>query len=313
MPPLLRRYGVLLALAVLVAVLPLVLPSSYHLRVATLVWISALAVVGLNLLMGYAGQVSLGHAGFFGLGAYAVAVGPVHLGLSPLLAFLLGVADAGLLAFVVGRPILRLKGHYLAVATLGFGILVAMVLQNEAAWTGGPDGMTVPRLELFGFRVRGAAAWYWISGGALLLGILLAINLIESPTGRALRAIHDSEIAARVAGIDVARAKLVAFVISAVYAAVAGALFAWLNGLVTPDAASFLHSIELVTMAVLGGLGSLLGSVLGAALLVLLPQLLTVFHAYEQLVLGLVMMLVMIFLRAGIVPSLAARFARRPA
>jgi branched-chain amino acid transport system permease protein len=313
MPPLLRRYGVLLALAVLVAVLPLVLPSSYHLRVATLVWISALAVVGLNLLMGYAGQVSLGHAGFFGLGAYAVAVGPVHLGLSPLLAFLLGVAGAGLLAFVVGRPILRLKGHYLAVATLGFGILVAMVLQNEAAWTGGPDGMTVPRLELFGFRVRGAAAWYWISGGALLLGILLAINLIESPTGRALRAIHDSEIAARVAGIDVARAKLVAFVISAVYAAVAGALFAWLNGLVTPDAASFLHSIELVTMAVLGGLGSLLGSVLGAALLVLLPQLLTVFHAYEQLVLGLVMMLVMIFLRAGIVPSLAARFARRPA
>jgi branched-chain amino acid transport system permease protein len=313
MPPLLRRYGVLLVLAVLVATLPLVLPSSYHLRVATLVWISALAVVGLNLLMGYAGQVSLGHAGFFGLGAYAVAVGPTHLGLPPLLAFLLGVAGAGLLAFFVGRPILRLKGHYLAVATLGFGILVAMVLQNEAAWTGGPDGMTVPRLELLGLRVRGAAAWYGISGAALLLGILLAINLIESPTGRALRAIHDSEIAARVAGIDVARAKLIAFVISAVYAAVAGALFAWLNGLVTPDAASFLHSIELVTMAVLGGLGSLLGSVLGAALLVLLPQLLTVFHAYEQLVLGLVMMLVMIFLRAGIVPSLAARFARRPA
>ena len=311
--PLLRRYGVLLALAVLVAVLPLVLPSSYHLRVATLVWISALAVVGLNLLMGYAGQVSLGHAGFFGLGAYAVAVGPTHLGLPPLLAFLLGVAGAGLLAFVVGRPILRLKGPPLAVATLGFGILVAMVLQNEAAWTGGPDGMTVPRLELLGLRVRGAAAWCWISGAALLLGILLAINLIESPTGRALRAIHDSEIAARVAGIDVARAKLIAFVISAVYAAVAGALFAWLNGLVTPDAASFLHSIELVAMAVLGGLGSLLGSVLGAALLVLLQQLLTVFHAYEQLVLGLVMMLVMIFLRAGIVPSLAARLARRPA
>jgi branched-chain amino acid transport system permease protein len=311
--PLARRYGVLLALAVLVAILPLVLPSSYHLRVATLVWILALAVVGLNLLMGYAGQVSLGHAGFFGLGAYAVAMGPTHLGLPPLLAFLLGVAGAGLLAFVVGRPILRLRGHYLAVATLGFGILVAMVLQNEAAWTGGPDGMTVPRLELLGLRLRGAAAWYWISGSALLMGILLAINLIASPTGRALRAIHDSEIAARVAGIDVARAKLIAFVISAVYAAVAGALYAWLNGLVTPDAASFLHSIELVAMAVLGGLGSLLGSVLGAALLVLLPQLLTMFHAYEQLVLGLVMMLVMIFLRAGIVPSLAGRFARRPA
>jgi branched-chain amino acid transport system permease protein len=313
MPAMLRRYGVLLVLLVLVAALPLVLPSNYHLRVATLVWISALVVVGLNLLMGYAGQVSLGHAGFFGIGAYAVALLPTHLDLSPLLAFVLGVAAAGLLAFVVGRPILRLKGYYLAVATLGFGILVAMALQNEAAWTGGPDGMAVPRLELFGVRLRTATTWYWISGGVLLLGVLLAIHLIESPTGRALRAIHDSEIAARVAGIDAPRAKLTAFVISAVYAAVGGGLLAWVNGLVTPDMAGFLHSIELVTMAVLGGLGSLLGAVLGAAVLVLLPQLLTVFHEYEQLVLGLVMMLVMIFLRAGIVPSIAARLGWRAA
>jgi branched-chain amino acid transport system permease protein len=313
MPALLRRYGVLLALAALVGLLPLALPSNYYFRVASLVWISALAVVGLNLLMGYAGQVSLGHAGFFGIGAYSVAVGPEHLGLHPLLAFLLGVLAAGLVAFAAGRPILRLKGPYLAIATLGFGILVAMVLQNEAAWTGGPDGMNVPRLEILGWRVRGADTWYWISGAALLLGVLLATNLAQSPTGRALRAIHDSEVAARVAGVDVARAKLAAFVLSAVYAAVAGGLFAWLNGLVTPDVAGFLHSIELVTMAVLGGLGSLLGSVVGAALLVLLPQLLTVFHEYEQLVLGLVMMLVMIFLRAGVVPSLAAALARRPA
>jgi branched-chain amino acid transport system permease protein len=188
-----------------------------------------------------------------------------------------------------------------------------MVLQNEASWTGGPDGMNVPRLEILGWRVRGADTWYWVSGGALLLGILLATNLIQSPTGRALRAIHDSEVAARGAGVDVARAKLAAFVLSAVYAAIAGGLFAWLNGLVTPDAAGFLHSIELVTMAVLGGLGSLLGSVVGAAFLILLPQLLTVFHEYEQLVLGLIMMLVMIFLRAGVVPSLAAALARRPA
>jgi branched-chain amino acid transport system permease protein len=312
MPALLRRYGVPLALGALVGLLPLVLPSNYYFRVASLVWVSALAVVGLNLLMGYAGQVSLGHAGFFGIGAYAVAVGPEHLGLHPLLAFLLGVLAAGLVAFV-GRPILRLKGPYLAIATLGLGILVAMVLQNEAAWTGGPDGMNVPRLEILGWRVRGADTWYWISGGALLLGVLLATNLAQSPTGRALRAIHDSEVAAQVAGVDVAGAKLVAFVVSAVYAAVAGGLFAWLNGLVTPDVAGFLHSIELVTMAVLGGLGSLLGSVVGAAILVLLPQLLTVFHEYEQLVLGLVMMLVMIFLRAGVVPSLAATLARRPA
>jgi branched-chain amino acid transport system permease protein len=313
MPAAFRRYGVLLILAALVLLLPLALPSNYHVRIATLVWISALVVVGLNLLMGYAGQVSLGHAGFFGIGAYAVAILPEHAGVPPLLAFLLGALAAGLLAFVVGRPILRLKGYYLAVATLGFGILVAMALQNEAAWTGGPDGMTVPRLELMGVRLRSPMTWYWISGAVLLLGVLLAIHLIESPTGRALRAIHDSEIAARVAGIDAPRAKLAAFVISAVYAAVGGGLLAWVNGLVTPDMAGFLHSIELVTMAVLGGLGSLLGSVLGAAVLVLLPQLLTLFHEYEQLVLGLVMMGVMIFLRAGIVPGIAARLGWRAA
>ena len=304
-------YLVVLGLAALVLLLPLVLPSNYWYRIATLVWISGLAVVGLNLLMGHAGQVSLGHAGFFGIGAYAVAVGPARLGLDPLLSLLLGVLLAGGVAFLVGRPILRLRGHHLAVATLGFGVLVAMVLQNEAGWTGGPDGMGVARPELFGWRPRGPAAWYWLSGAALLLGTLLAVNLTLSPTGRALRAIHDSEVAARAAGIDVARAKLQAFVISAAYAAVAGALFAWLNGLVTPDAAGFLHSVELVTMAVLGGLGSLAGAVLGAAVLVLLPQLLAAFHDYEQLALGLVMMLVMIFLRAGIVPTLAARLAGR--
>ena len=131
----------------------------------------------------------------------------------------------------MGRPILRLKGHYLAVATLGFGLLVAIVLTNEAGWTGGPDGMSVPALELFGWRVHGSDVWYWIAGVTFVGGFLLALNLMESPTGRALQAIHDSEIAARVLGIDVARNKLIAFVISAVYASVAGSYLALFNGL----------------------------------------------------------------------------------
>src|SRR5213079_3206632 len=117
-----------LALALLIAVLPLILPSAFYLRVSALVFINAIAVIGLNLLMGFAGQVSLGHAGFFGIGAYAVAIGPTHLGIPSWLALIAGVTSAGLIAFVVGRPILRLKGHYLAVATLGMGLLIAMVL-----------------------------------------------------------------------------------------------------------------------------------------------------------------------------------------
>ena len=304
-------YGIVLAMAVLVALLPLALPSTFYLRIATLVFIFSLVVVGLNLLMGFAGQVSLGHAGFFGIGAYAVAVGPTSLGIPSWLALPAGAALAGILAFIIGRPILRLRGHYLAVATMGLGLLVAMVFNNEATWTGGPDGMPVPHLSLLGWRVHGPLSWYWVSGVSLVIGAWIAVNIIASPTGRALRAIHDSEVAARVLGVDVARYKLIAFVLSAVYAAIAGSYFSLFDGLVTPEAAGFLRSIEFVTMAVLGGLGSIVGSIVGAAMLVVLPQLLTVFQAYEHIVLGLVMIVVMVFLPAGIVPSLASVLRRR--
>src|SRR5215213_5742670 len=303
-------YAVVLILAAIVLVLPLLVSSTFHLRIAALVFIFALAVVGLNLLMGFAGQVSLGHAGFFGIGAYAVAIGPTHLGVPSWAALIAGAAIAGLVAYLVGRPILRLKGHYLAVATLGLGLLIAMVFTNEAKWTGGPDGMPVPRLDLFGWRVRGSLTWYWISGVTLALAALLAINLIESPTGRAFRAIHDSEVAASVLGVDVARYKLVAFVLSAIYAAIAGAYLALFDGLVTPGSAGFLRSIEFVSMAVLGGLGSIFGSIVGSAVLVILPQVLTVFHDYETIALGAIMIAFMIFLRSGVVPSLAALIVR---
>lgn len=298
-----------LAVGVLVIVMPYFFPSAYYYRIGALVFIFTLAVVGLNLLMGFAGQVSLGHAGFLGIGAYSVAVGPAVLGLPSWFCLLAGAALSGAVAFLVGRPILRLKGHYLAVATLGFGLLVAIVLTNEAGWTGGPDGRGVPRLTLFYWQVRGSEAWYWVAGGTLVAGLVLALNLMASPTGRALQAIHDSEIAALVLGVDVARKKLAIFIISAVYASIAGSYLALLNGHVTPDVAGFLRSIELVAMVVLGGMGSIIGSLVGAAVLVVLPQALTIFHEYEQALLGLIVMVFMIFLRRGIVPSLAAAFA----
>jgi branched-chain amino acid transport system permease protein len=305
------RYGVVLLIAVGVALIPLITPSTFYLRIAILVFIFGIAVIGLNLLMGFAGQVSLGHAGFFGIGAYAVAVGPTHFGIPSWASLLIGVALAGLIAYIVGRPILKLRGHYLAVATLGMGILIAMVFTNEARFTGGPDGMPVQRLVLFDWVVRGVTTWYWVSGVSLVIAAAIAVNLIASPTGRALRAIHDSETASRVLGIDVARYKLVVFVISAVYAAVAGAYLALFDALVTPVTAGFIRSIEFVTMAVLGGLGSILGSVVGAAVLVLLPQMLTVFHDYEHIALGAIMIVFMIFLPAGIVPSLGRLFGRK--
>jgi len=307
-----HRYLTLIVFAAIVAALPAIFPSSYYFRVASLVWVSALAAIGLNVLMGQAGQVSLGHAGFFGIGAYAVAIGPAHFGIPPWAALLIGCVISGVLAYLVGRPILRLKGHYLAIATLGLGVLVALVLTTESHWTGGPDGMPVAKLVLFGWRVSGSDTWYWITGGLLVLGTWLALNLNDTPTGRAFRALHDSEVAARVAGIDVARFKLQAFVIAAVYASVAGSALALMNGFINPDQAGFLHSVELVTMVVLGGLGSVVGSIVGAAVLITLPQVLTVFQEYEHLLLGFIIIVSMIFMRDGIVPTLSRALARRP-
>ncbi|MDP2621530.1 MAG: branched-chain amino acid ABC transporter permease [Hyphomicrobiales bacterium] len=299
------------ALTAIVVATPLFLTSAYHYRIAVLVLIFALACVGLNLLMGYAGQISLGHAGFMGVGAYAVAIGPTHLGLPSWLSLIAGAVLSGLIAFIVGRPILRLKRHYLAVATLGFGLLIAIVLTNESEFTGGPDGMSVPRMVLFGWTLRGTVVWYWVTGISFLIGARLALNLVESPTGRALRAIHDGEVAARVLGVDVARKKLAAFVVAAVYASVAGSYFALFNGHITPDVAGFLRSIELVAMVVLGGMGSIVGSLVGATVLVVLPQTLTFLHEYEHMVLGLIIIGIMIFLREGIVPTLAAAVGGR--
>jgi branched-chain amino acid transport system permease protein len=304
------KQATLLTLAVLIALTPFFFPSGYYYRVGALIFVNGLAVTGIVILTGYAGQISLGHAGFAGIGAYACALAPVHLGIHPALAVVLGAVISAVLAWLVGRPILRLKGYYLAVASLGFGILVSMVLNNERELTGGPDGIDVADLGLrgllkdLGLDLTNGEFWYFFSGLCLLLGAWLALNLYNSPTGRALRALHGSEIAARTVGVDVARMKLNAFVVSAVYASVSGSLLALQNKFITPDVAGFMHSIEMVTMAVLGGVGSVLGAIFGAGILTLLPQVLTVFAEYEQLVLGLVMMLVMIFLREGLLPSI---------
>ncbi|AOO84919.1 branched-chain amino acid ABC transporter permease [Bosea vaviloviae] len=305
------RHLVVAALAGVIVLLGWLLPNAYFLRIATLVWIFALATLGLTVLIGQAGQVSLGQAGFFGIGAYSAAILPTHFGVSPLVTPIVGAFISGALAFVVGRPILRLKGHYLAIATLGLGFLISMVLTNEAGWTGGPDGMQVQRPVVFGMNLRQPAAWYWISAISLLIGGWLVLNLDGTTTGRAFRALRDSEVAASVMGIDVSRMKLRAFVLAAIYASFAGSLLGLSNGFVTPDQSSFLQSVEMVTMSVLGGVHSVVGAIVGSAILVLLPQMLTVMQDYETLVLGAIVVVVMIFLPGGVVPALAALTKRR--
>ena len=302
-----KRFRGLALLAAIIALLPLVLPNNYYYDVAVRIGMNAIIVVGLNLLIGYAGQISLGHAGFYGLGAYASAVLTARFGWPPLVAMLSGMAAVGVIAFIVARPILRLRGHYLAMATLGLGIIIYMVLVNESAWTGGNDGMNVQPFSLAGLTLASERTWYWVTGAVLIGAIVLANNIVDSPVGRALRAVHGSEVAAQVAGIDTARYKVRVFVVSAVFASAVGSMMAHYIGFITPQVSSFFHSIELVTMVVVGGMASTYGAVLGAAILTMLPQLLTKFEGYEMIVFGLILMLTVIFLPRGLLPTIAAR------
>jgi branched-chain amino acid transport system permease protein len=302
-------WGLYLIMAVL-ACLPWVLPNSFYMDLAIRMAINAVIVLGLNLLIGFAGQISLGHAGFLGIGAYASAVLPTHFGWHPVLAMAAGALVTGLLAALLARPIFKLKGHYLAMATLGLGIIINIVLRNEAALTGGPDGMPVPALGLLGFELSSDKYWYWVVALLLSFSVWASLNLINSPFGRALRALHGSEVASQVAGVDVVRYKVSIFVISAVFASLMGSVTAHYVGFVTPNFADFFHSIELVTMVVIGGMASVYGSVLGAVLLTALPQALASFEGWETVVFGTILMLCMIFMPRGLVPTLAAKFGK---
>ena len=304
------NYGLFILAAVLLA-LPLLLPNTYYFDIANRMAINAIVVLALNLLIGFAGQISLGHAGFYGIGAYASAILPTQFGWHPLAALAAGAVAAAALAALVAKPIFRLRGHYLAMATLGLGIVITIVLKNESAYTGGPDGMAVPPLVLFGFELSGEKQWYWVFAANLMFSVWACSNLMDSPFGRALRALHGSEVASQGAGVDVARYKMAIFVFSAFFASIMGSLAAHYIGFITPNVADFSHSIELVTMVVVGGMASVLGSVVGAVLLTALPQALATFEGWETVAFGVILVLFMVVLPRGLVPTLAARFARR--
>ncbi len=298
------RYGGFGALLIALLIAPLFLEGLYQFDMAILVMINATVVIALNLLVGYAGQVSLGHAAFFGLGGYTAAILTTRYDWPALLALGAGVLLVVAIAGIIARPILRLKGYYLAMATLGLGMIIYLILTQESWLTGGPDGMSVAPLEVFGYMVFDELVWYWILAILLVLMYWLALNIIDSPVGRALRALHGSEIAADNSGVNVTHYKTLVFVLSAGVAAFMGGLYAFYSGFIAPGTAGFMHSIELVVMVVLGGMASLVGSVIGAVLLTLLPQYLVVFAEYEWLMYGLILMLVMIFMPKGLVPTL---------
>jgi branched-chain amino acid transport system permease protein len=286
---------------VVLALVPLALTNDFYYEVAIVALFNAMIALGLNLLMGYAGQISLAHGAFAGLGGYISAILVGSYGLSPLFAITISLLLMAIFAYAIARPILKLSGHYLAMATLGVGIIVSIALNNEEQLTGGTDGMSVESFALFGFELTEGWQWYLLASLLLLSLMKLSENLIDSPLGRILRSLHDSEKASGSIGVNVAHYKSRIFVISVVIATLAGSLYAFFSGFISPQEAGFGRSIELVVMVVLGGMGRLYGSVIGAVILTMLPQLLASFEEYQTLIYGVIIIGVMVFMPRGIV------------
>ncbi len=279
--------------------------GGYLMNVLVFVGINTLLAVALNLLLGFAGQISLGHAAFFGLGAYLSGILTATHGWNPWLALVAAAVAVGLLAFGIGFPILKLKGHYLAMATLGFGIIIYIVFNEYIDVTGGPSGLPgIPYLAIGGITFDSDVKSYYLVWGFTLAIILLCVNLAHSRIGRALRAIHDSEIAARVLGVNARLLKVQIFACSAVISAIAGSLYAHTVTFISPASFGFNFSVELVTMVIIGGLGSIYGSFLGAALLTLLPEFLRTFQDYDIVIYGLLLIVMTMFMPGGLVQGI---------
>jgi branched-chain amino acid transport system permease protein len=300
----------LLAFLAVVAVVPWLLPNQYLVHVVVLAGLYVILAVGLNLVMGYANQVSLGHAGFYGLGAYVSAVLSVRYGLSPWLGMPIAAVATGALAYVVGIPTLRLTSYYLGMATLGIGVVLQLVFVQLHGITGGSSGLAgIVPWDLGPLRFTTSTQHYWLVWAFAGLALWVARNLVNSRVGRVLRALGESEAAAEAMGVDTAAEKRRVFVLSAVYASVAGSLYAHYITVISPEIYSFLFSVVLVLMVAIGGIGLYWGAVVGAVLLTVLPEALRKFGDWEVPLYGLALIVVILFLRRGI----AGLFARKGA
>ncbi|MBI2207067.1 MAG: branched-chain amino acid ABC transporter permease [Candidatus Rokubacteria bacterium] len=293
-------------LLVLLAAWPWIAPR-YFIYLASLVAVNAIVAIGLNLLSGYTNQLSFGHAGFLAIGAYTAALLAMHARSIPVpVALLIAGIVTGLVGILLGVPCLRLEGLYLTMATLAFGFVVTEAILNLDGLTHGADGLRVPPAPLGRWQLASDTSRYYLTAAVALVMVVLAVNVARTRTGRAFLAIRESEIAAQTSGVNVALYKTVAFAISAFYTGVAGGLFAFVVGYLSPDAFDLVLSVDFVTMIIVGGLGSVPGSIVGALVVTFLHDWLAAFQNYRPLIFGAVMVLVMLFLPGG----LASAFPR---
>jgi branched-chain amino acid transport system permease protein len=292
-------------LAVIIIAIPFFVESKYYFIVLNIIGLNTIVVVGLNLLIGFAGQISLGHAAFYGLGSYFSGVLTVNYGFPLWPAMIVAMLATGAIAYIIGYPSLKLRGHYLVMATLGFGIIINILMGELEQFTGGHDGLIgIPPLSVGGLVFDNDLKNFYLIWTFVFFSTLLARNLLNSRVGRALRAVHGSEVAANSLGVNTASYKVKVFVLSAMFASISGSLYAHYITFISPSTYDFYYSIQVVTMVIVGGMGSLWGSLFGAAVLSLISEALHVAKQYHIIAYGVFLSLVLIFLPEGVLVSI---------
>ncbi len=276
--------------------------SPYLLRTSIMALVYVVLALSLNFVLGFAGQLSMGHSSFYGVGAYVTALLMVNFNVPFVIAFLASAVISGLFGFLLGMPTLRLKGDYLAIVTIGFGEIFRLILINWIDVTRGPAGIPgVPRPSLFGLTLNSNIGFYFIILALAAFTVFLSSRILNSRLGQGFLAVRDDEVAAEAMGVNSTFLKILAFVLGAVIAGMAGSFFASFIGYVNPDNFTYMESVTILCMVVLGGLGSIPGVILGAITLTVLPEALRGIALYRYAIYGLLLIIMMIIRPGGLI------------
>ena len=288
--------------ALFIYLLPVLMAGSYWIHVLVIIGTYVIGAAGVDLVFGFAGQLSFCQASFFGLGAYASAILTTTYQVDPILAMGIGMIFTSLVAYGLGTPVLRLKGYYLAIATIGFGLIIQSLFVTLSQFTGGPDGFRdIVPLKIAGYVFKSDSQYYYPIW-TIAMGILvLTRNIVRSRVGRAMLALRGDDVAASAMGIDIAKYKVKAFVISAAYASLAGSLYAHSNRFISPQIADLSGSVEMIIMMVLGGTRTVFGVLIGTAIMKSIPEVLESFLDYQMITRGAILIILLLYMPQGLI------------
>jgi branched-chain amino acid transport system permease protein len=290
-----------LVIVAILAIVPAVVTNLYHIQVMIFIGIYTILTLSLNLLNGYVGLLSIGHAAFYGVGAYASTKLVMTVGLPFPLAMLGAGAVSGIIGYLIAKPTLRLSGIYMTLATLGFNMIFFLILQNWMSFTNGPLGiMDIPPPNIFGYEIETRVQYYYLVFFLVLLTVVSMHRLMTCRFGRALVSIRENELAAEAMGVHTTRYKIQAFVLAAFYAGIAGSFYAHFVKYISPDSFYIYESFILLAMLAFGGQGNLIGPVVGAAVLIIIPEIFRFLQEYRMLVYGGVLITMMLVRRQGL-------------